>query len=163
MPKSPMIQLRHHKQEYSASCLAACVVMVLSYWQVEVSEADIRRIIKTRPWSGAHPINLLRLNELGFETWLSDGTLDDLRQQVDLGRPVIVFLWTGALRYWSAQSGVDYLHAVVVVGWTQTTVSVHDPVLSSGPVDIAWAEFKDAWAYSRQMMATIEPRQTRMD
>jgi hypothetical protein len=27
MPKSPMIRLRHHQQEHSASCLAACVVI----------------------------------------------------------------------------------------------------------------------------------------
>ena len=43
MPKSPIIHLKHHQQEHSASCLAACVVMILSSWQVKVTEAEVRR------------------------------------------------------------------------------------------------------------------------
>ena len=157
MPKPPIIRLPHHKQEHGASCLAACVVMVLAHWQVEVSEAEVRRILKTKPYSGAHPVNLLHLSELGFEAWPFDGTVDGLRQRVNAEMPAIVFLWTGALRYWAERGGVDYLHAVVVVGWNDATVWVHDPVLLEGPIEISWAEFKDAWAYSRQMMAVVEP------
>ena len=37
MPKSPIVHLQHHQQEHSASCLAACVVMILSSWQIEVT------------------------------------------------------------------------------------------------------------------------------
>ena len=61
MPKPSIIRLLHYQQEHSASCLAACVVMGLSRWQVEVAEAEVRRIIKTKPYSGTHPVNLLRL------------------------------------------------------------------------------------------------------
>lgn len=38
-------------------------------------------------------------------------------------------------------------------------VIVHNPVLPEGPIEIPWAEFKDAWRYSRHMMATVEPRE----
>ncbi len=48
MPKSPIIHLQHHQQEHSASCLAACVVMILSSWQVKITEAEVRRIIKAK-------------------------------------------------------------------------------------------------------------------
>ncbi len=66
MPKPPMIRLQHHQQEHSASCLAACVVMALAYWQVELSEAEVRRIIRTKPYSGTHPVNLIHLSRSGF-------------------------------------------------------------------------------------------------
>ena len=159
MPKLPMIRLRHHQQEHSASCLAACVVMVLSRWQVEIAEMEVRRIIKTKPYSGTHPVNLLHLSELDFFAWPSEGTTDNLRQQVSSGVPVIAFLWTGALQYWTQREGVDYLHAVVVVGWTETAVWVHDPALPQGPHEISWVEFNGAWRYTRHMMATVEPRE----
>lgn len=122
MPKSPIVHLQHHQQEHSASCLAACVVMILSSWQIEVTEAEVRRIIRTKPYSGAHPVNLLRLGELGFLGWPFEGTVDDLQQRLDRGIPLIAFLWTGSLAYWAEKAGVDYLHAVVVVGWTETSV-----------------------------------------
>ena len=157
MPSASIIHLLHHQQEHSASCLAACVVMVLSHWKVDVAEAEVRRIIKTKPFSGTHPINLFHLGELGFLAWPIEGAVDDLRLQISKGRPVIVFLWTGALQYWAELDSVDYLHAVVVAAWTETSVLVYDPALPEGPVEISWFEFKDAWRYSRHMMATIEP------
>ena len=69
MPKPSIIHLRHHRQEQGTSCLAACVVMVLAHWQVAVSEGEIRRLLKTKPYAGTHPVSLLRLRELGFEAW----------------------------------------------------------------------------------------------
>ena len=42
MPKSPTIRLRHQQQEHSASCLAACVVMIAAHWQVELTEAQVQ-------------------------------------------------------------------------------------------------------------------------
>lgn len=157
MPKSFMIHLQHRQQEYSASCLAACVVMLLSNLRIDVTEAEVRRIIKTKPHAGAHPINLQRLSELGLMAWPFEGTVDDLRHRLESDMPVIAFLWTGALTYWATYMGVDYLHAVVVVGLTETSVWIHDPALPGGPTEISLIEFKDAWQYSRHTLAVIEP------
>jgi predicted double-glycine peptidase len=131
--------------------------MALSHLRVSVSEADVRRILKTRPYAGAHPINLLRLNELGYTGWPFEGTEQDLRQRVAAGQPVIVFLWTAALRHWADRGGVDYQHTVVVVGWDDAGVLVHDPMLSHGPTEVSWPGFREAWRYTRQMTAVIEP------
>lgn len=158
MPNWPMIRLQHHRQQHSASCLAACVVMALAHHHVELPEADVRQILKTKPYSGAHPINLLQLGELGFDAWPYEGTTAELKLRIASGLPVIVFLWTGALRHWQERGGVDYLHSVVVVGVTDATVLLHDPALPDGPVELPWDEFRDAWQYSRQMMAVIQPR-----
>jgi ABC-type bacteriocin/lantibiotic exporter with double-glycine peptidase domain len=152
-----MIHLRHHQQEHSASCLAACVVMVLAHWQVELIESEVRRIIRTKPHSGTHPMNLISLGDLGFKAWPYEGTEYELRQRIASDEPVIVFLWTGVLQHWANQEGVDYLHTVIVVGWNDDVVFVHDPALPNAPIEITWSEFKDAWQYSRQMMAVIVP------
>ncbi len=157
MPKPSIIPLKHHQQEHSASCLAACVVMALSHVGVSVPEAEVRRILKTRPYAGAHPINLLRLSELGYVGWPFEGTEQDLRQRIAAGQPVIVFLWTAVLRHWANRGGIDYQHTVVVVGWDDASVFVHDPILQYGPIELAWPEFRDAWRYTRQMMAVLEP------
>lgn len=157
MSKPSIIRLKHHQQEHSAACLAACVVMVLEHHHVQVTESEVRRIIRTKPYSGAHPVNLLHLRDLGFDAWPFEGTASDLQHRIHNGIPVIAFLWTGVLRHWKEKVGVDYLHAVVVVGWTETTVWIYDPMLSSGPIEITRAEFKDAWQYSRHMMAVITP------
>lgn len=160
MQNSRMISLRHHRQENSASCLAACVVMILGFHHVEMAESDARRLLRTKPYSGAHPINLLQLSEFGFDAWPYEGTVAELKQRVHGGVPMIAFVWTGSLRYWAKTGGVDYLHAVVVVGFDETTVSIHDPAMQDGPMGLPWSEFKDAWQYSRQMMALIEHRRT---
>ncbi|PKO21838.1 MAG: hypothetical protein CVU38_12670 [Chloroflexi bacterium HGW-Chloroflexi-1] len=157
MPKPSIIPLEHHQQEHSASCLAACAVMVWSHLGVSVPEAEMRRILKTRPYAGAHPINLLRLSELGYTGWPFEGTEQGLRQRVVEGQPVIVCLWTAVLRHWADRSGADYQHTVVVVGWDDSSVLVHDPVLQYGPIELSWSEFRDTWRYTRQMMAVIEP------
>lgn len=132
--------------------------MALAHWQVELSEAEARQITRTKPYSGAHPINLIHLADWGFDAWPYEGTEYELRQRVANGQPAIVFLWTGALGYWADRQGIDYLHAVIVAGCSAEAVFVHDPALSEGPTEIPWAEFKDAWRYSRQMMAIITPK-----
>lgn len=58
MPKPSTILLPHYQQEHSASCLAACVRMLLAFCKMEVPESDLRRILRVKPFSGAHPINL---------------------------------------------------------------------------------------------------------
>jgi len=158
MPKQPIIHLPHHQQELSASCLPACVVMALSRWGSNLAEADLRRVLGTKPYSGTHAIGLLQLNELGFDAWPQEGSITELKRRVGEGIPAIVFLWTGSLRHWSDSNGVDYLHTVVVVGWTETTVWIHDPILPTGPIEIEWDEFIEAWGFSRQMMAVVQPR-----
>jgi len=40
--------------------------MVLAHWGVNVTEADVRRILKTKPYSGTQAINLL---QMFIEAW----------------------------------------------------------------------------------------------
>ena len=94
---------------------------------------------------------------MGFDAWPYEGTDYELRRRIFSGEPVIVFLWTGALQHWADREGIDYFHTVTVVGWDDSAVLVHDPVLPDGPIEIPWPEFRDAWRHSRQMMAAVVP------
>lgn len=156
MPKPSTILLPHYQQEHSASCLAACVRMLLAFCKMEVPESDLRRILRVKPFSGAHPINLMHLSELGFRGWSHFATLADLKERIGNGLPCTVFLWTGCLSHFADTEGVDYLHAVVVVGFSTAGVLVHDPKLSHGPIEIPLVEFEEAWQYSRQLIAVVE-------
>ncbi|MDZ7289930.1 MAG: cysteine peptidase family C39 domain-containing protein [candidate division KSB1 bacterium] len=54
-----LLQKKHFKQELKASCVAAAVRMVLDYHGiVDVSEAELRRILKTKP-NGTHLASIL--------------------------------------------------------------------------------------------------------
>ena len=84
-----MIRLRHHRQDFAASCLAACVRMALTRWGISKSEAELRRLLKINSHVGGHPISLLDLRSLGILSYVDSGTIEDLRTHVDGSEPVL--------------------------------------------------------------------------
>ncbi len=130
--------------------------MVLAYYRIDIAEPELRRLLKTRPSVGTHPIHLRNLQALGVSSSLPyPSTLTDLKALVDSGTPVIAFVWTAPLRDVSDTEGIDYLHAVIVVGFTAKDVLVHDPRLSDGPTQIPLKTFQDAWKYADHLIAVI--------
>lgn len=104
-----IIHLQHHSQERDYSCVAACARMVLGLYAIQTTEDELRRLLKTRPGVGTHPIHLHNLESLGVgSTWPYPGTLDELKQIIDDGTPVIAFVWTGALQNIFDSEGIDY-------------------------------------------------------
>ena len=154
MPQPSTIRLLHHRQEFAASCLAACAKMALSRWGIAVSEGELRRILKVRRITGGHPISLLNLVAYGVNCYVDSGTLGDVRAATDRGDPVIVFLWTAELPYWTEADGVDYLHSVVVVGIAED-VLLHDPSLPQGPTNLNVEAFLAAWRFSGNLMCPL--------
>ncbi len=78
-----------------------------------------------------------------------------MRRLVEGGAPVIAFLWTGALKHWPAAEGVDYLHAAVVVGFTEAGILLNDPKLPDGPTEIPVADLVEAWKLADHLVAYI--------
>ncbi|MBI3913049.1 MAG: C39 family peptidase [Chloroflexi bacterium] len=153
-----IIRLPHLPQEHDFSCVAACARMVLAFYGKPISEAELRRILKTRPGIGTHPIHLRNLESLGVAaTWPYPSTSAELQQLVDAGHPIIAFVWTGSLRDYTETEGIDYLHTVVVVGFSDPSVLVHDPRLTTGPIEIPRTVFADAWKYADHLIAVISP------
>jgi ABC-type bacteriocin/lantibiotic exporter with double-glycine peptidase domain len=143
----------HLEQERDYSCLAACVRMVLAFYGAEHPESELRGLLKTRP-GGTSPANvLLRLPTLGFEAAVYTGSAQPLREGLLAGRPGIVHVWTPPLPHWD----VEAIHAVVVVGWAEDALSIHDPVLPTGPTQIPLNAFLRAWAATDYLTILISP------
>lgn len=157
MPKSVTVHLPHRQQEYDYSCLAACARMLLAAHGIEKSEAQLRRLLKTRASVGTHPVNLLRLEQFDLAvTWPRAASLDDLRTQVESNKPCIVFVWSSDLLYWEEVDDIGYLHAVIVAGFSETGVLVHDPALPDGPTEVPVSDFLRAWKRSGHLVAVVE-------
>ena len=154
-----IIRLPHHPQEHDFSCLAACARMVLAFYRIETSETELRRLLKTRPGIGTHPIHFRNLESLCvIATWPYPGTRDAIKRLVEDSQPVIAFVWTGALRDVEETNAIDYLHTVVVVGFSATSILVHDPRLDVGPIEIPLLVFENAWKFADHLIAVISPR-----
>lgn len=151
-----MIHLPHYLQERDYSCVAACARMVLGLYGIERTETELRQLLKTRPGIGTHPIHLRNLESLGVDaTWPYPGTLDELRQIIERGIPVIAFVWTGALQSIVDSEGADYLHTIVIVGFSESGILIHDPRLDTGPVEISVSVFGNAWKYADHLIAVV--------
>jgi len=153
----PLLNVPHHLQETDSSCLPACVRMVLTFLNVEQTESELRRLLRTRVY-GTSVLNVRWLETLGLEVQLLSGTLDEIRSAIANGQPVVVFLWTGELSHWQSEDSVDYLHAVVVIGFDEAHLLVNDPAYTTHPVSILRQEFLETWSYSRQTMILLEKR-----
>lgn len=114
--------------------------MVLEYVGKLVPYDDLLRLLGISA-IGAPRRNILRLARLGLEITYSESTLALLAGHLDRERPVIAFVDTGELGYWSVASN----HAVVVIDMDATHVYVNDPAMMSPALAISRDEFALAW------------------
>lgn len=74
--------------------------MALSYLGIEHSQRHLNRLLGLTT-IGIPYTNLLRLESLGVQVTVDAGNERQLQQAIDQGLPVIAFLFTGELPYWS--------------------------------------------------------------
>ncbi len=127
--KKPSVLLakKHYKQELRASCVAAAARMLLDYHDIaNVPEAELRRILKTKP-DGTNVLNLLFLKDekrWGLEVEIARANPDELFAAIRLHRiPVIAFVDTTPLPHWNESTA----HVVLVVGYNEEPVIINDP------------------------------------
>ena len=95
--------------------------------------------------------NIERLAALGLTVALRSGSDIDLRAAIDDGTPPILFLMTGDLPYW--QDNIS--HAVLLVGYDETSVMLADPVFPTSPQLTTWDELLLAWSEQDYAYATV--------
>jgi len=115
-----MMKIPLYKQEFSWSCLATCVKMVLEYYGIIKQERDLRILLKTTPSYGTIWDYAGReIKRIGFElVWKKFWNLDNLVSVVEQSIPVII----GVKR-----EGEIHGHAMVVVDISERYVEVADP------------------------------------
>ena len=150
----------HQDKHYA--CGAACVAAVAAYWNVSLDQFRAKRPQMPEDATGQ---DLQRLAEdLGLQAFVYRGSADDLRANLQQGRPMIVMipqpvLPTGGLvgetllNAWN-QWGRKPAHWVIVVGVTKDkTVIIHDP--ESGTMEVKQAYFDKWWAQKSTLSVLI--------
>ncbi len=130
--------------------------MVLAYWRRDVTYSALLRLLRIQPY-GAPAGNIRLLSGLGVKVTYSTTNLRGLQSLLNQGSPVIVFLRTGELPYWTYQTD----HAVVVVGYDEDHLYVNDPDRSDAPLAVPADDFELAWLerdYAYALIATTEDR-----
>jgi len=143
--------LTWYAQEQPTSCVAACVRMVLTGFNVSWTEDQVRRVLG-RPRLG---ITLTaaqaRLEQAGARATLHTAwNLDDLRAAVRRGAAPIVGVERHLLGYPPAS------HAIVVVQVTSRTVEALDPMEGPQPHTYGHGAFTQAWALAGQDVLVVE-------
>ncbi|HHY54151.1 MAG TPA: hypothetical protein GYA08_01825 [Chloroflexi bacterium] len=109
-------------QNRNGECLAACALMVLRFLQVPAEYTRLVRLLEINEL-GAPFRHLQRLQSLGVNVTVSQGTLPRIYAHLADGAPCIVAVETRELPYWE---GIDSSHAVVVRGMNSRYVII-DP------------------------------------
>ncbi len=115
-------------QQARAGCGSAAIAMVIQYWArqypaLDAAEADSERIGKFVPATSSKGIQGKALKDYldkeGFETFIFDGELADLRHHLEKGRPVVVCFAPKGPR--------APLHYAVIAGVDGQSVWMNDP------------------------------------
>jgi len=151
MPKV-LLNVPHRRQRLRADCLPSCVAMVLHYFDCPISYSHLISLLGTRDF-GTPAENTVRLEDLniGVKVTLSSTDVHGLRRHLEAGQPVIAFVNTGDLPYWSEVTD----HAVVVVGMDDDVFYVNDPYFGQAPQRISRIHFELAWLRFDNLCAII--------
>jgi ABC-type bacteriocin/lantibiotic exporter with double-glycine peptidase domain len=136
------LDVPHYQQNYSYTCLPACVAMVLDYWGEPYTEGELADTFATVPFLGTLPENVVSgLESMGYHAlWFEGATIERLRRLLDQTWPVIVFLRAANLPH-----GTAGLHAVVVVEITAKHITCRDPGLTH-ELALELTGFLEAWS-----------------
>jgi len=140
LPHIAPLNVPHCEQRQSSDCLAACASMILTYLGYSVAYTRLLAILQISPL-GAPRRNILQLTRLGLGVTYREATISLMAAYLKAGQPVIAFVDTGELAYWSVTTN----HAVVVIGLDAEHAIVNDPAFAAAPQRIALSEFGLAW------------------
>jgi len=153
MPKI-LLAVPHLRQRDESDCLPACAQMVLVHLSHDVPYERLLKVLGTRGF-GTPAENILRLDLLGVRVTLEELSPPQILDQLHHGRPVIAFVRTADLPYWSLE--VD--HAVVVVGIDEEAevIYLNDPAMQEAPQAVPLAALELAMQRFDYRCAIIQP------
>lgn len=147
-PKKVVISDIPYVKQHGPQCAAASLSMILSYYKQEIDQDEIYALIKS-DYAGAQSNDILAYpRSLGkYKTFGYIGTIEDLKQRVDQGIPVLVFL-----------TPFGYGHVVVVIGYDETKhqIIMHDPTVANNQA-VSYDDFLQEWRQSGNECAIVVP------
>lgn len=152
------------RQNAQYTCGPACVAAVAAHWGVSLEE--FRTKCPAAPQDTTGPDLRALAESLGLQAFVFQASLDDLKENLRQGRPLIVMLTQPpdpALRQWGLLGGLAVAisgrvshppHWVVVVGLAgDGAVIVHDP--AAGLLQIEAAAFQRWWGERQNLCVLI--------
>lgn len=132
----------HFQQSRDGYCLSACARMVLTYLGDHLSEAEVSQALEAHDF-GAPSFAIQKLSTLGFHVDYREWSLPQMLELLQAGTPLIIFVRTAFLEYWTK----DVAHALLLVSAEPgQSFVVHDPALPTGPLTVSWNGLLAAWA-----------------
>jgi len=128
--------------------------MVLDYFAIVVPYSRLLALLRVGP-IGAPRRNILNLAHLGIRVIYREATLSILAEYLQAQMPVITFVDTGELPYWTSISN----HTVTVIGLDSDSVIALDPAFDVSPLYISRGDFELAWGNADYACAIITPQQ----
>ncbi len=114
--------------------------MVLAHLGREIDYTQLLRLLKVQPY-GAPAGNIRLLESLDLTVTYSKTDMAGLRTMLQQGHPVIVFVRTGELPYWTYSTD----HALLVVGCDENQLFVNDPNHAKASMAVPRGDFELAW------------------
>jgi ABC-type bacteriocin/lantibiotic exporter with double-glycine peptidase domain len=136
--------------QHKDTCGAASLTMVLRYWHDEVTHDEVARELLRPELHGIAGSSLADFaRDRGFEAVTYRGDMEQLRDFVGKGRPLIVAWHLGGARY----------HDVVVVGFDDArgAVLVNDPAAGASRA-VGVARFLKRWAGAGYWTLLVTPK-----
>ncbi|HTZ39690.1 MAG TPA: C39 family peptidase [Syntrophales bacterium] len=142
------------RQMRDYTCGAAALQSVLVYYGEDIGQAELARLLGSDPQKGTSYRAILRFanrkfpdpRKRDFWMWKRCGmTIDDLRQEIDRGKPAIL-----AFQAW-AKPGVNWKkewnegHYAVAIGYDENNLIFMDPSVLGHYAFIPVDEFLDRW------------------
>ncbi|KAB2879346.1 tetratricopeptide repeat protein [bacterium] len=147
-PKKVVIENIPYVKQHGPQCAAASLSMVLSYYNHYIDQDDIYSVIKS-DYAGAQSNDILSYpRSLGtYKSFGYIGTIEDLKERIDQGIPVLVFL-----------TPFGYGHVVVVIGYDESKhqIIMHDPTVANNQA-VSYDDFLQEWRQSGNECAIIIP------
>ena len=147
-PKKVVISDIPYVKQHGPQCAAASLSMVLSYYKQDIDQDEIYSIIKS-DYAGAQSNDILTYpRSLGkYKSFGYIGSIEDLKQRIDQGVPVLVFL-----------TPFGYGHVVVVIGYDETKhqIIMHDPTVANNQA-VSYDDFLQEWRQSGNECAIVVP------
>jgi len=121
IPSSYFIKVNYTEQETWVYCGPACVQMGLSYWNIFVNQTELAEEMGTsEELNGTLKGDMtIPFDKRNVEVHTEHLNIDKLKVRISHGEPVIIFIFFDL--------DLTEGHYVVVIGYTENTIYVHDP------------------------------------
>lgn len=142
-------RLIFHKQETPYSCVPACLRMVLSAFEVDMSEPELRQLCDCTLFGTEALKAVDAVRNLGFSrTAKCTLTIDELFAQLEVNVYPIVFVNLLPI------DGVKVAHAMIVVAKADGMITVYDPL--QGERNLPRSTFDTAWAIMHNLAILVQ-------